>query len=44
MVGRRDMQLTEHFTLEEMVYSEKAIEKGIKNVPTQEVIDRKSVV
>lgn len=33
------MQLTEHFTLEEMFYSETAIRKNIDNTPSQEVID-----
>ena len=34
------MQLTEHFTLEEMTYSDTARKYNLKNNPTQEVIDR----
>jgi hypothetical protein len=34
----RDMRLSQHFTLEEFVYSETAIRKGIDNYPTNEAI------
>lgn len=33
------MQLTENFTLEELVHSDTANAKGIDNTPTQEIID-----
>lgn len=34
------MKLTEHFTLEEMVYSDTAKRYGLDNTPSQEVIQR----
>jgi len=33
------MQLSEHFTLEELVFSETAQERGVDNTPTQAIID-----
>ena len=33
------MQLTEHFNLEEMIYSSTAKQKGLKNEPTQDHIE-----
>lgn len=33
------MQLTEHFTLEELIYSSTAKQKGLKNEPTQDHIE-----
>ena len=33
------IQLSEHFTLEELIFSETAVRKGIDNNPTQEVVN-----
>lgn len=33
------MKLSEHFTLEEMIFSQTAIRLGLNNTPTQDVID-----
>lgn len=34
----RDERLSEHFRLEEMCYSRAGVEKGIGNIPGQEVL------
>jgi hypothetical protein len=34
------MNITKNFTLEELVFSQTAIDKGIDNTPSQEVIDK----
>jgi len=38
------MNITENFTLEELVFSQTAIDKGIDNTPSQEVIDNLTVL
>jgi len=39
-----DMKLSPHFTLRELIHSDKAIELGIDNTPPAEVIDRLKIV
>lgn len=38
------MQLTEHFTLEELTYSETAIRKNLDNTPSQEIINNLTIL